>query len=58
MELDGVKLFDAKKMEQIHVNVCKTVKLLAGFLQCKGGKLEEAEDFKYGFVVYCLFEKK
>ena len=25
--------------------VCKTVKLLAGFLQCNGGKLEEAETF-------------
>ena len=34
-------------------DVCETVKLLAGFLQCNGGKLEEAEDFKYvlSFVV-------
>ena len=30
----------------IHVYVCDTVQLLAGFLQCNGGKLEEAEDFK------------
>ena len=30
----------------MHVNVCDTVQLLAGILQCNGGKLEEAEDFK------------
>ena len=29
---------------------------IAKFLQCKGGKLEEAEDFKYVFVVYRVFE--
>ena len=28
------------------------VQVLAGVLQCKGGKLEEAEDFKFVFVVY------
>ena len=27
-------------MLQIHVNVCNTVQLLAGFLLCNGGKLE------------------
>ena len=27
-------------------NVCETVRRLAGFLQCNGRKLEEAEDFK------------
>ena len=31
---------------------------LAGFLQCNGGKLEEAEDSKCVFVVVCLFESK
>ena len=36
-------------MLQIHVNLCDTVHLLAGFLQCNGGKLEEAEDFKCVF---------
>ena len=42
-------------MGHIHVNVCETVKLLAGLLQCNGGKLEEAEDFKCVFVVIdCL----
>ena len=34
--------------------VCDTVQLLAGILQCKGRKLEEAEDFKCVFVVYCV----
>ena len=36
-------------MLQIHVNLCDTVQLLAGILQCNGGKLEEAEDFKCVF---------
>ena len=38
-------------MLQLHVNVCE---VLAGVLQCNGGKLEEAEDFECVFVVYCL----
>ena len=56
-----------------HVNICDTVKLLVGILQCNGGKLEEAEDFKCVFccllcvriedfkcvfVVYCVLESK
>ena len=40
----------------MHVNVCDTVQLFAGFLQCNGRKLEEAEDFKCVFVVYCVLE--
>ena len=44
-------------MLQIHINVCDTVQLLVGFLQCNGIKLEEAEDFKCVFVVYCVLEK-
>ena len=40
-------------MQPIHVNVCETVKFWAGFLQCNGRKLEEAEDFKCGFVIFC-----
>ena len=44
--------FYALKMLHIHVNVCDTAQLLAGFFQCNGGKLEEAEDFKCVFVVY------
>ena len=27
-------------------------------LQCKGGKLEEAEDFKLVFAVYCALKSK
>ena len=56
--LDGVTLFWPLKDVKIHVNVCETVKLLAGFLQYNGTKLKEAEDFKCIFFVYCLFESK
>ena len=45
-------------MVYIHLNLCDTVQLLAGFLQCNGGKLEEAEYFKCVFVVKCVFESK
>ena len=45
-------------MLQIHVNVCDTVQLLAGFPQCNGGKFEVAKDFKCVFVVYCVLESK
>ena len=41
-------------MLQIHVNVCDTAQLLEGINQCNGGKLEEAEDFKCVFIVYCV----
>ena len=30
----------------VHVNVCDTVQLLVGIIQCNGRKLEEVEDFK------------
>ena len=36
--------------------VCDTVQLLAVIIQCNGGKLEEAEDFKCVFFVYCVLE--
>ena len=45
-------------MLQIHVNECDLVLVLAGVLHCNGGKLEEAEDFKCVFVVYCVLESK
>ena len=32
-----------------------TVQLFAGILLCNGGKLEEAEDFKYFLVLYWVF---
>ena len=40
----------------MHVNVCKTVRRLTGFLHCNGGKLEDAEDCKSVFIVNCEFE--
>ena len=45
-------------MLQIHVNVCDIVQVLAGVLQCNGGKMEEAEDFKLVFVDYFVLESK
>ena len=44
MGLDGVTSFLTLE-RQIHVNVCETIKLLAGLLKCNGRKLEEAKDF-------------
>ena len=37
--LDGVTSFFMLKMLQIHVNICDTDQLLAGFLQCNGLKV-------------------
>ena len=45
-------------MLQIHVNICDTVQLLAGFFQCNGGKFNKAEDLKCVFVVYRVLESK
>ena len=43
------------QMLQMHVNICNTVKLLAGFAQCNGGKLEKVEDFKCVFrLLLCV----
>ena len=53
MALDCVTSFLRLKTLQIHVNVCDVVLVLAGVLQCKGGKLAEAKDFKFVFRVYC-----
>ena len=41
------------KYISVHVNACD---VLVGVLQCNGGKLEEAEDFKCVFAVYCVLE--
>ena len=35
--------FETSKVRSPPVNACVTVKLLVGFLQCNGGKLEESE---------------
>ena len=43
--------FYAGKTYQIYVNVCDVCKILAGVLQCNGGKLEKSDDFNCIFVV-------
>ena len=58
MSLDAVTPFYALKTLQIQENECDTVKLLAGILHCIFGKLDEAEDFKCVFAVYCVLELK
>ena len=58
MALDTVMSFARLKDVTIYVNVCDTVQLLAGFPQCNGGMLEEAEDFKCAVVIYCVLESK
>ena len=58
MALNSETSFCRLKDVKTHVNVCETVRSLAGFLQCNGGKLEESEDFKSVFIVYCEFESK
>ena len=44
--LNSITSFLRLKDVQLLVNMCNTVQLLAGFLQCNGVKLEEAEEFK------------
>ena len=56
--LEDVKLFLRLKDVTYHVNVCDTVQLLAKFIQRNDRKLEEAEEFKCVFVVYCVLELK
>ena len=56
MALEGVTSFCHLKDV---TNTCKHMRnspTIAGFFQCYCRKLEEAEDFKCGFVVYCAFE--
>ena len=48
--LDGVTSFYACKTLHIHVNICDTVQLMAGFLQSNGRKLKEVQFFKCVFV--------
>ena len=58
MALDGVTSFLLLKEVTNTSNICDTVQLLAGILQCNGRKLEEAKDFRCVFVVYCVLESK
>ena len=52
--LDGVTSF--LRLKDV-TNTC-TVQILAVYPQCSGGKLEEAEDFKCVFNLYCLLGSK
>ena len=45
-------------MLQIHVDLCKAVQLLTGFLLCNGRKLEEAKNLKCFKCVGQLYEDK
>ena len=56
VELYVATLFLRLKDVTYSLNECDTVQLLAGFLQCNGRKLVEAEDFKSVFVLYCVLE--
>ena len=47
-----------KESNQTKKQICDTVQLLAGFPQCNGRELEEVEEFKCIFVVYCVLELK
>ena len=58
MALDSVASFLSLKDIKNTCNICNTVQLLEGIIQCNGVKLEEAEDFKCVFVVYCVLESK
>ena len=56
--LDGVTLFLRLKYV---TNTCKRMRLglsIGGSSSAQGGRLEEAEDFKFVFVVYCAIESK
>ena len=58
MALGGVTSFLRLKYVTHTYKVCDTVQLFAGVHQFNSGTLEEAEDFKCVFVVYCVFESK
>ena len=56
MVVGGVTSF--WRLEDV-TNTCKRLRIsptFGGIFQCNGGKMEESEYFKCGFVVYCFFE--
>ena len=55
--LDGVTSYLHLK-DVTNTCICGTVQLLAGFPQCNGGKLEEAEYFKCVFLVNGVLHSK
>ena len=59
MALDGVtSCLHLKDVTNTCTRMRRSLKLLAGIIQCNGGKLEETEDFKCVFVVNCVLESK
>ena len=58
MGLDGVTSFMCLKDVTITCKRIRPSPTIMGFLHCDGGKLEEAEDFKCVFIVYCVLELK
>ena len=58
MALDGVTLY--LRLKDV-TNICKRMQhspTIGRNIQCNGVKLEEVEDFKCVFVVYCVLESK
>ena len=57
MALDGVTSF--LRLKDV-TNTCKRMRHspTVGRISCNGGKLEEAENFKCVFLVYCVLELK
>ena len=58
MALDGVTSF--LRLKDV-TNTCKRMRRglsIGGILQCRGGNLEEAGDFKFVFVVYCAIKSE
>ena len=58
MALEGVTSFLRLKDFAIKCKYVRHSPTMAGFLQCYCDKLEEADNFKCVFVVYCVFESK
>ena len=58
MALDGVTSYLRLKDVASTFTRMRRSLTIGGILQCNGGKLEKAEDFKCVFVVYCVLESK
>ena len=58
MALDGVTSFSCLKDVTITCKHMLRSPTIAGIPHCDGGKLEEAEGFKWVFIVYCVLESK
>ena len=58
MALDGVTSFLCLKDITNTRKRMRHSPSIEGILQCNGQKMEEAEDFKCVFIVYCVLESK